>query len=115
VHYFSKIDLKSGYCHIRIHEGDEWKIAFKIEEALYDLLVMLFGMINAPGTFRRFVNKILKLYLGIFFVFYLNDVLIFSNTKEEHMDHLRNVLERLRNGKLLITIHKYYLKKGKLV
>ncbi|GBG80558.1 hypothetical protein CBR_g31018, partial [Chara braunii] len=104
--YFSKIDRKSGYHQIAIRPEDQHKTAFQTRYGLYEFVVMPFGLCNAPGTFQHAMTRIFHDYLDKFVTVYLDDILIFSKTVEEHVAHLDKVLSLLRQHKFKINGEK---------
>ena len=103
---FTKIDLRSAYNLVRIREGDEWKTAFRTKHGLYEFLVMPFGLSNAPAYFQRLVNDIFEDMLNKFVVIYLDDFLIYSKDATSHTQHVRAVLQRLREHHLYAKLQK---------
>ena len=93
---FSSIDLKSGYYQVRLQDHEMERTAFSTPWGLYEYLVMPFGLCNAPSVFQKAINHTLRPLIGKFAVVYLDDILIYSRTEEEHEQHLRAVLELLR-------------------
>eukprot|EP00253_Pinus_taeda_P030760 PITA_30760 len=104
--YFSKIDLKSGYHQVPIEPTDVWKITFKSKEGLFEWLVMSFELTNALATFMRLMDDILRPFTNSFVVVYLDDILIFSKRWKDHVQHIRHVLQTLRQQKLCANLEK---------
>ena len=100
---FSKIDLQSGYHQLRIKEEDIEKTTFSTRYGHYEYVVMSFGLTNAPAVFIEAMNRMLHPYLDVFVVVFIDDILIYSKTEEEHEVHLSLVLDKVRE-------YKYYAK-----
>ncbi|GJS60245.1 putative reverse transcriptase domain-containing protein [Tanacetum coccineum] len=100
--FFSKIDLRSRYHQLRVHENDILKSAFRTRYGHFEFTVMPFGLTNAPTEFIDLMNKFCRPYLDKFVIVFIDDILIYSKTREEHLEHLRLVLGLLKKEKLFI-------------
>jgi hypothetical protein len=113
--WFTKLDVRWGYRNVRIKEGDEWKAAFRTNRGLFEPLVMMFGLTNAPSTFQTMMNDIFADLIAEGKVcVYLDDILIFSKDLSEHRRITRIVLERLRKNKLFLKHEKCEFEKRKI-
>lgn len=103
---FSKLGLRNAYHLVRIREGDEWKTAFNTPSGHYEYLVMPFGLTNAPAVFQGLVNDFLRDLLNVSVFVYLDEILVFSKSLQEHVVHIRQVLQRLLNNHLFVKAEK---------
>lgn len=104
--WLSKLDLRSGYYQVRIVEGDELKTTCVTRYGSYEFLVMPFGLTNAPATFCTLMNRVQQPFLDKFMVVYLDDIVIYNNTLEDHVNHLRQVFQVLRENELYVKKEK---------
>ena len=113
--FYTKLDVISAFNRVRIAEAHEWMTAFITRFGLYEMLVTPFGLCNAPSTFQNYINHTLHGALDNYCTAYLDDVLIYSKTREEHTKHVNEVIRRLGDAGLQIDIAKseFYTKKTK--
>jgi hypothetical protein len=105
--WFTKLDVVAAFHKIRIAEGNEWMTAFRTRYGLYEWMVTPFGLANAPSTFQKYINWALRDYLDEFCSAYVDDILIYTNgSKEQHREHVKKVLVRLRDAGLQLDIDK---------
>jgi hypothetical protein len=110
---FSKIDLRSGYHQLKVREEDVQKIAIRTRYGHYEFMVMPFGLTNAPSVFMDLMNQVFHNYLDQFVVVFIDDILVYSTNHHEHGEHLKKVLDILREKKLFAKLKKceFWLKK----
>ncbi len=104
--YFTKLDIRDAYHRVRIKKGDEWKTAFRTRYGHFEYNVVAFGLANAPAAFQGYVNQVLRECLDLFCIAYLDDIVVYSDTREEHTAHVRQVLERLKTTGLYLKLSK---------
>jgi hypothetical protein len=103
---FSKIDLRSGYHQLRIRPSDIAKTTFTTRYGLYEYTVISFGLTNTPAYFMYLMNKVFMEYLDKFVVVFIDDILVYSRNEEEHEEHLRLILQKLRDNQLYAKFSK---------
>jgi len=104
--WYTKLDLRWGYNQIRMAKVEEWKTGVRTQYSLFEYTVMPYGLTNAPATLQPFITDTLREYLDVFCTAYLDDILIYSNTLEEHKVHVRQVLETLQKAGILLRLEK---------
>ena len=103
---FSKIDLRSGYHQLKISEQDIPKTAFRTRYGYYEFRVMLFRLTNAPAAFMALMNRVFQPYLDKFIIVFIDDILVYSRSADEHAEHLRIALQTLREKQLYAKLSK---------
>ena len=98
--WFTKLNITDAYYRLQITKGEEWKTAFQTKYGHFEYTVMPFRLMNAPASFQRFINEVLGEHLDIFAIAYLDDILIFLENYDEHIEHIRKVLKKIENAKL---------------
>lgn len=100
--WFMKFDIPRAFNQIRIKHGDEWKTVFRTQFEHYEYLVLPFRLTNRPATWQAYINNVLRKFLDIFVVVYLDNIVIYSKTKEEHSHYVWEVLQAMKDADLWI-------------
>jgi hypothetical protein len=108
------LDLAQGFHQTQIAAGHKWKTAFKTQYGMYEWKVMPFGLKNAPSSFQSLMNSIFRDIMGVFVLVYIDDIFVFSKRVEDHPGHVKEVLRRLREHKLIAKLRKCKFHQTKL-
>jgi len=106
IKYYIKLDIIAVFNKLRMTYENEWKIAFQTRYDLYEYNVLLFKLTNESSLFQNFINDILHDFLNVFCIAYMNDILIYSNSKKKHTQHVHQILKRLKVVEIQINIEK---------
>ena len=109
--WFSKIDLRFGYHQMHVREEDIEKTAFRTRYGHFEFVVMPFGLTNAPAAFMDLMNRVCSLMLDRSVIVFIDDILVYSKSKEEHQQHLREILETLARERLYAKFSKCEFKR----
>ena len=104
--WYSKFHIPKAFNRIRIKKGDEWKIAFRTCFGHYKYLVVPFGLTNGPATWQAYITNVLRKFLDVFVVVYFDDIVVYFKTKEDHIQHVKQVLQTMKDAKLQIHLGK---------
>ena len=104
--WVTKLNITDAYYRLQITKGEEWKTAFQTKYGHFEYTVMPFGLTNTLASFQRFINEVLREHLNIFIITYLDDILIFSENYDEHIEHIRKILKKIENAKLQLKLKK---------
>ena len=103
---YSKIDLRLGYHHLRVSECDVLKTAFRTHYGHYEFLVIPYGLTNTPAAFMDLLNRVFQPYLDRFVIVFIDDILVYSGSPDEHSEHLRIGMQTLKEQKLYAKLSK---------
>jgi hypothetical protein len=112
---YTKLNLKDIYHRIRIKLENEWKTTFRTRYGFFEYIIILFELINAPAIFQIYINEILKDFLNIICVVYIDDIYIYNSKFEDRTDHVRQVLDRFRKFGSYINLNKYEFSTTKII
>jgi hypothetical protein len=113
--YFTKLDFRSGYHKIRVAKQDAWKTSFKTKPGLFEWLVLSFGICNDPTTFMHVMNDVFRPFMDNFVIVYLDDILDYRGTWDEHVRHVKKILDTFQREKLYVKMSKCEFGKTALV